>query len=304
MSKLKDSPTMLMFHAEMLPPLTLSLGDAVTTGLPPLAPEGPLDAYTTFLSSRPAEFETYAIQSILSCVDSAPNLPLHIVHLSAAEGIPIVKHAQEQGIKLTAETCFHYLTLAAEDIKDGDTRHKCCPPIREGANRDYLWEALNDGTIETVVSDHSPCTPQLKLLPEHGGSGDFFEAWGGISTVGLGLSVLWTEGQKRGITLEDVVKWTSYNTAKQVGLLGQKGGLNEGWDADIAVFDPEREFQVSTQEMKFKNKITPYEAKTLKGRVCETWLRGRKIYSLDEGGFDEKTGPQGEMLIERRQHLN
>lgn len=304
MERLKNSPTTLMFHAEMLPPLAMSVGDAVTTSEPPLVPTGKLDCYKTFLESRPAAFETYAIQSILSCVPVAPELPLHIVHLSAAEGIPLVKHAQEHNIKLTAETCFHYLTLAAEDIEDGDTRHKCCPPIREGANRDHLWDALKDGTIETVVSDHSPCTPQLKLLPEHGGSGDFFEAWGGISTVGLGLSVLWTEGQKRGVTLEDVARWTAFNTAKQVGLLGRKGALNEGWDADIAVFDPEREFQVSTQDMKFKNKVTPYEAKTLKGRVCETWLRGRRIYSLDEGGFDEKAGPQGAMLIEPRQHLN
>ncbi|KAI5792015.1 hypothetical protein EDC01DRAFT_616142 [Geopyxis carbonaria] len=298
MDTLKDSSTLLMFHAEMIPPITKSVGDYVLHGDPPLAPTGALNAYKTFLESRPPAFETYAIEEILSCAPAAPNLALHIVHLSAAEGIPLVKKAQKAGIKLTAETCFHYLTLAAEDIEDGDTRHKCCPPIREGSNRDALWDALKDGSISTVVSDHSPCTAGLKMLPKDGHDGDFFQAWGGISTVGLGLSVLWTEGQKRGVTLEQMSEWTSYKTAKQVGLLGQKGSLEEGWDADICVFDPEDEFMVTAADMHFKNKVTPYESKTLKGRVCETWLRGQKIYSVDRGF--EKGGPIGELLIEKR----
>ncbi|KAL7276286.1 Allantoinase [Rhizina undulata] len=299
MQKLKHSPTFLMFHAEMLPPLSLSVGDAVLHGGQPNAPSGPLDSYSTFLESRPPSFETYAIAEILSLASSAPELPLHIVHLSAAEGLPLVQKAREAGIKLTAETCFHYLTLAAEDIEDGDTRHKCCPPIREGPNRDKLWEALKDGIIETVVSDHSPCTAGLKMLKENGGDGDFFKAWGGISTVGLGLSVLWTEGKARGITLEDMSRWTTYQTAKQVGLLGRKGALEAGWDADICVFDPEASFKVTTADMHFKNKVTPYENKTLQGKICETWLRGRRIYSSEEG-FDEKIGPSGLMLLEPR----
>lgn len=302
MEALKDSPTLLMFHAEMLPPITDSVGDSVLHGGEPAAPSGPLNAYKTFLESRPVAFETYAIESILAQAHIAPELRLHIVHLSAAEGIPLVKKAQESGVKLTAETCFHYLTLAAEDIADGDTRHKCCPPIREGANREYLWDALKDGLIETVVSDHSPCTPDLKMLECDGGDGDFFEAWGGVSTVGLGLSVLWTEGQKRGIDLATMAEWTSWKTAKQVGLLGTKGGLVQGWDADVCVFDPEASFTVTTQDMHFKNKVTPYEGKTLRGRVCETWLRGQKIYS-NEAGF-EKGGPQGELLLGQQEHLN
>jgi allantoinase len=302
MEALKDSPTLLMFHAEMLPPISNSVGDYVLHGEPPAAPSGPLNSYKTFLESRPVAFETYAIESILAQASIAPDLRLHIVHLSAAEGIPLVKKAQESGVKLTAETCFHYLTLAAEDIADGDTRHKCCPPIREGANRDYLWDALKDGLIETVVSDHSPCTPDLKMLEADGGDGDFFEAWGGVSTVGLGLSVLWTEGQKRGVDLATMAEWTAWKTAKQVGLLGTKGGLVQGWDGDVCVFDPEASFTVTTQDMHFKNKVTPYEGKTLRGRVCETWLRGRRIYS-NEAGF-EKGGPQGELLLGAREHLN
>ncbi|TGZ81158.1 Metallo-dependent hydrolase, partial [Ascodesmis nigricans] len=174
MEKLKDTETVLMFHAEMVPPITKSVGDYVTSGEPPLVPTGPLDEYKTFLESRPSEFETYAIDAILSCAPTAPDLRLHIVHLSAAEGVPLVKDAREKGIKLTAETCFHYLTLSAENIDNGDTRHKCCPPIREAANQDILWDALKDGIVTTVVSDHSPCTPDLKLLPSQGGKGDFF----------------------------------------------------------------------------------------------------------------------------------
>jgi allantoinase len=245
MEKLKDSPTVLMFHAEMLPPISMSVGDYVLHGDPPLAPSGPLKSYQTFLESRPPSFETYAIEKILALAPIAPSLQLHIVHLSAAEGIPLVERARKHGIKLTAETCFHYLTLAAEDIEDGDTRHKCCPPIREGSNRDFLWDGLKSGLIETVVSDHSPCTAGLKMLTKNGGDGDFFQAWGGISTVGLGLSVLWTEGQNRGITLPEISNWTSYKTAKQVGLLGRKGALVQDWDADICIFDPEAQFKVS-----------------------------------------------------------
>ncbi|KAF8537421.1 hypothetical protein BDD12DRAFT_226524 [Trichophaea hybrida] len=295
MEKLKDSSTTLMFHAEMIPPLSMSMGDLVLHGDPPLVPTGPLNAYKTFLESRPRAFETYAIEQILALAPHAPDLQLHIVHLSAAEGVSLLKKAHAAGIKLSAETCFHYLTLAAEDIKDGDTRHKCCPPIREGSNREFLWDALKDGTITTVVSDHSPCTPDLKMLSKTGGSGDFFQAWGGVSTVGLGLSVLWTEGSQRNVDLPTMAEWISWNTAKQVGLLGTKGAIAEGYDADICVFDPEAEFTVTTKDLHFKNKMTAYEGKELRGRVCETWLRGRRIYSLD-GGF-EKGGPQGELLL-------
>jgi allantoinase len=252
-----------MFHAEMIPPITASVGDDVQQSLPPLAPSGPLNAYQTFLDSRPPAFETYAIEEILSLSHIAPSLPLHIVHLSAVEAIPILRAARERGVNITAETCFHYLSLAAEEIKEGDTRHKCCPPIRKQDNQDGLWSEMiappnGDSVIKTVVSDHSPCTPNLKLLPaaiangvSHddvtGNEGDFFQAWGGISSVGLGLPILWTEGKRRGgkITLEDVVKWCCVNTAKQVGLEGQKGDLAAGYDADIAVFDDQGEFIVS-----------------------------------------------------------
>jgi allantoinase len=319
-TELRDEPTTVMFHAEMIPPVTSSVGDDVQWSLPPLEPTGPLDLYQTFLDSRPSSFETYAILEILSLAWLAPNLPLHIVHLSAIEAIPLLRTARESGIKITAETCFHYLSLAAESIKAGDTRHKCCPPIRGQSNQDGLWEEMleKDSVIKTVVSDHSPCTPNLKLLPSHvpgaeggkaagccadTGKGDFFSAWGGISSVGLGLSILWTEAMRKELdvdaSLKNIEKWCCVNTAKQVGLEHKKGELKVGMDGDVAVFDDEAEFEVQPNTMLFRNKCSPYEGKTLKGVVKETWLRGRRVHTREDG-FREKAGPMGELLLEPR----
>lgn len=260
MVELADEPTTLMFHAEMIPPISDSVGDVVQRSEPPLQPKGPLDVYKTFLDSRPPSFETYAVEEVLSLTHLAPNLPLHIVHLSAVETIPILRAARQRGVHITAETCFHYLSLAAEAIKAGDTRHKCCPPIRSQSNQDGLWAEIMDSpadsVIKTVVSDHSPCTPNLKLLPVHlavagdmpdpeGEKGDFFTAWGGISSVGLGISILWTEGRAKGISATDIVRWCCKNTAMQVGLEHRKGEIAVGMDGDIAVFDDTAEFVVS-----------------------------------------------------------
>ena len=299
-----------MFHAEMIPPLAASVGDDVQHSLPPLAPIGPLDEYNTFLASRPPSFETYAIEEIISLAPLAPKLPLHIVHLSAIEAIPLLRDARSLGVQITAETCFHYLSLAAETIANGDTRHKCCPPIRKESNQDQLWSELlrPDSVIRTVVSDHSPCTPDLKLLPKdvpgsvtsekNESHGDFFSAWGGVSSVGLGLSILWTESQKRGFTIEDVVAWCCRNTARQVGLEQQKGDLRVGFDGDVAVFDDEGSFEVEPDTMLFRNKCSPYQGKRLRGVVRETWLRGQKIYTRKDGF--SKNGPAGKLLLEPR----
>jgi allantoinase len=310
--ELADEPTTVMFHAEMLPPITKSVGDDIQVSSPPLSPSGPLDVYQTFLDSRPSTFETYAILEILSLAHLAPQLPLHIVHLSAVEAIPMLREARAKGVNITAETCFHYLSLAAEAIKNGDTRHKCCPPIRSQSNQDGLWSEMcrpDDSVIKTIVSDHSPCTPNLKLLPPNvagaietlskQGEGDFFSAWGGISSVGLGISVLWTEASTRHITIEDIVRWCCVNTAKQVGLEHLKGEIAVGLDGDIAVFDDEAEFIVQPNTMLFRNKCSPYQDKTLKGVVRETWLRGRRIHSREDG-FGEKSGPAGQLLLEPR----
>ena len=322
--ELAEEPTTVMFHAEMIPPISASVGDDVQWSLPPLEPTGPLEKYQTFLDSRPSCFETYAILEILSLAYLAPNLPLHIVHLSAIEAIPMIRAARAIGVKITAETCFHYLSLAAEQIQEGDTRHKCCPPIREQANQDGLWQELldvDDSIIKTVVSDHSPCTPNLKLLPSHlpgavpgskagcgsdQGVGDFFSAWGGISSVGLGISILWTEAMRRALpvndTLHNIVQWCCVNTAKQVGLQDHKGMLKVGMDGDVAVFDDEAEFEVQRSTMLFRNKCSPYQGKTLKGVVRDTWLRGRKVHSR-QAGFVEKAGPFGSLLLEPRSSM-
>ncbi|KAJ5493041.1 Allantoinase [Penicillium diatomitis] len=328
MAELADQPTTLMFHAEMIPPITASVGDTSQTSEPPSAPAGPLEAYSTFLASRPSAFETCAIGEILSLAHLAPNLQLHIVHLSAMEGIPLLREARAKGIKITAETCFHYLSLAAEQIRDGDTRHKCCPPIRSQLNQDGLWTELekhaNDGVIQTVVSDHSPCTPNLKLLPAHvpghcapegdakvaEHTGNFFSAWGGISSVGMGLPILWTElSRRKGLTpspndentrnaLQDIVRLCCANTAAQVGLQSHKGDLAVGFDADICVFDDSAEWVVEPSTMLFRNKCSPYQGRTMRGMVRETWLRGERIFTREAGFVESK--PSGKLLLEKR----
>lgn len=312
MAELANEPTTLLFHAEMIPPIPGSLGDGVECSLRHLAPVGPLNEYSTFLASRPASFEICAISEVLSLASFAPELPLHIVHLSAVEAIPLIRKAQTSGVKITAETCFHYLSLAAESIQHGDTRHKCCPPIRTQSNQDGLWDELlreEDSVIRTVVSDHSPCTPILKLLPpsivgngslsSQDGEGDFFAAWGGVSSVGLGLSILWTEGEKHGITAEDVVRWCCLNTAKQVGLDHKKGDLRVGLDGDVAIFDDEATFEVGPDTMLFRNKCSPYQGKILKGVVKETWVRGQKVFERGEG-FGSRGYPVGKLLLDPR----
>ncbi|KAM3072119.1 Allantoinase [Clarireedia jacksonii] len=338
---LANTTTTLMFHAEMIPPITASVGDDVQISLPPLVPSGPLTAYDTFLSSRPSSFETYAISEIISLAHLAPLLHLHIVHLSAIEAIPLLRAARQSGTNITAETCFHYLALTSEEVAEGDTRHKCCPPIRSALNRDGLWDELArpDSVIKTIVSDHSPCTPELKLLPEHLShgcgamrddavgvngkllkeqeqkeKGDFFASWGGISSVGLGLPILWTEATSRSsstspaasVDILDIVRLCAINTAKQVGLQHRKGALRPGMDADVCIFDDEEKWVVGREELLFRNKVSPYTGREMKGRVRETWVRGLKVFergvvgATSDGVVVRKDGPAGRLLLEKR----
>lgn len=223
------------------------------------------------------------------------------------QGIPTLQEARARGVRITAETCFHYLSLAAEGVEEGDTQYKCSSPTREQANQEGLWVELQrrGSVIRSVVSDHSPCTLDSKLLPQsrpvephsvEGQESDFFSAWGGISGLGLGLglglSILWTEGEKRGLGIEDVVRLTSKNTAEQVGL-DSKGDIAVGYDSDIVVFDDEATFVVGPSMMQFRHKISPYETKTLKGVVTETWLRGEKVYTKSEDLLQEAPSAGG-----------
>ena len=244
-------------------------------------------AYATFLASRPraAEDEAVALMIKLSREFGAR---VHIVHHSSADSLPMLQAAKNAGVRITAETCPHYLTFAAEDIPDGATEFKCCPPIRERENREQLWAALANGTIDFVVSDHSPCTAELKLQE----TGNFLEAWGGIASLQLRLPAVWTEARDRGFSLPDLSRWLCTAPAKLVGLDERKGSLAVGNDADFVIWNPEKEFRVDREELEHRNKVTPYHGRVLHGVVEKTFLRGQKIY--DDAVLNPE--PQGKLL--------
>ena len=251
--------------------------------------------YAAFLASRPDSFETTAIAEIINCSTMIPTVPLHIVHLATHEAIPLIRAAKAKNLPISAETCFHYLSLYAENIPNCSTHFKCCPPIRTDDNRRLLWKGLRNDIITTVVSDHSPCTPELKGLER----GDFFEAWGGISSVGFGLPILYTEGLKLSppITMAEISKWCSWNTAKQVGLSHKKGKIAVGYDADFLIFDPAIEYTINNPKTYFKNKLTAYDGMKFKGKVVETIVRGNSVYALNKG---HSNIPLGKLILEPR----
>ncbi|MFI5937246.1 allantoinase AllB [Actinoplanes sp. NPDC051494] len=228
-------------------------------------------AYRDFLASRPPDAEHAAVATAIAAARVA-GARVHILHLSAASALPLIAAAKADGLRVTAETCPHYLTLDADEIPEGATEFKCCPPIRDSANRDQLWAALADGLITCVVSDHSPCTPDLKRRD----TGDFAAAWGGIASVQLGLPVIWTAARDRGHSLAAVVDWMARRPADLVGLTG-KGRLAVGADADLVAFDPDGTFVVDPEALHHRNPVTPYAGKTLTGLVRTTWLRGQPV---------------------------
>ncbi|RSM60309.1 allantoinase AllB [Actinoplanes sp. ATCC 53533] len=228
-------------------------------------------AYADFLASRPPDAEHAAVATAIAAA-RATGGRVHILHLSAASALPLIAEAKAEGLRVTAETCPHYLTLDAAEIPSGATEFKCCPPIRDAANADRLWAALADGLITCVVSDHSPCTPELKRRD----TGDFAAAWGGIASVQLGLPVIWTAARPRGHTLSDVVSWMARRPADLVGL-HRKGRIAVGADADLVAFDPEADFTVDPVRLHHRNPVTPYAGKVLTGVVRTTWLRGRTV---------------------------
>ncbi len=224
--------------------------------------------YADFLNSRPREAENLAIAQVVERT-RATGARTHILHLSSSDALPTLRAAKQDGIDITAETCPHYLTLSSEDVPGGGTAYKCCPPIRETANRDLLWEALADGTIDYIASDHSPSTVELKDI-EHG---DFGTAWGGIASVQLALPAVWTEARRRGIDLATVSEWMTIRPAERIGLR-HKGKLAVGYDADLAVFAPDDEFVVDAAQLQHKNPVSAYDGKHLTGVVRRTFVRG------------------------------
>ena len=235
------------------------------------APTAGGDHYDSFLASRPRAAENVAIAEVIERARRT-GARAHILHLSSSDALPMIAAARRDGVRLTVETCPHYLTLTAEEIPNGATAFKCCPPIREAANRELLWQGLEEGIIDCIVSDHSPSTLDLKDL-EHG---DFAVAWGGVSSLQLGLSLIWTEARGRGIGLERVIEWMA-TTPAALARLTRKGRLAVGFDADMAVFGDHDAFVVDVSKLKHKNPITPYDGRALTGVVRTTFLRGQEV---------------------------
>ena len=241
-------------------------------------------SYDAFVASRPPIAERRAIETVISAA-AFSGARAHIVHLAAGECAALISSAKAAGVRLTAETCPHYLYFAAEHVPDGATEFKSCPPIRDSVNREALWRGLEAGAIDCVVSDHSPCPPALKSF----GSGDFGAAWGGIASLQLGLSAVWTVARRRGRTLDDVARWMASAPAALAGLPA-KGRLAPGGDADLVAFDPDETFVVDPAKLLHRHPVTPYAGKTLTGRVRQTWLRGTPLL---EG---EGEAPVGRLL--------
>jgi allantoinase len=234
-------------------------------------------SYAGFLASRPPAAEQTAIIEVLEAAELT-GARVHILHLASAATLPALAAARARNVRVTVETCPHYLSLVAEEIPDGATQFKCCPPIRESANRDALWSGLAAGTIDMVVSDHSPCTPDLKLLAE----GDFGAAWGGISSLQIGLAVVWSQARERGHSLAAVVSWMAQRPADLVGL-SHKGRLEVGAAADLVIFAPDEDFVVDPLTLHHRNPLTPYAERKLFGVVRSTWLRGELVGDVPRG---------------------
>ncbi|MET7462333.1 allantoinase AllB [Nonomuraea sp. NPDC005501] len=237
-------------------------------------PAGP--AYRDFLESRPGAAERSAVEQVIRLAEET-GARVHVLHVSSAACLEPLEDARARGVPVTAETCPHYLTLTAEQVPEGDTSFKCCPPIRDGANRDLLWDGLARGVLDCVVSDHSPSTADLKVP-------DFAAAWGGVASLQLGLSAVWTEASRRGYGLADVARWMSTHPAA-IAKISRKGAIKPGNDADLVAFDPDAPNLVDAGRLHHRNPVTPYHGRTLKGVVLTTWLRGRPVDGEPYGTF-------------------
>ena len=254
----------LLVHAEVAGPI-----EAAAAGLAGADPR----RYATWLASRPPAAEEEAIALVTRlCRDTGART--HIVHHSAASALPMIARARADGLPLSAETCPHYLHFVAEAIADGATAFKCAPPIRAAANREALWRALADGTLDLVASDHSPCSPSLKALE----SGDFALAWGGVAGLQLALPVTWTEARRRGHGLTELARWMSAAPARLAGLAGRKGAIAAGGDADLVIFDDTATFTVTGAAIQHRHRLTPYLGESLTGVVHTTYLRGLEVW--------------------------
>lgn len=234
--------------------------------------------YRTWLLSRPPEAEMKAVEMMIRLAREF-NARVHIVHLSSELSVPLIQRAKKEGVHITAETCPHYLFFKSASIRIGRTEYKCAPPVRDSRTNTSLWTALRKGAIDFVVSDHSPSPPAMKCL----GTGNFMNAWGGISSLQLGLPVIWTKMGRRNDSLKHLVRWMCSGPARLAGLEKHKGGIATGYDADIVVWNPEKRFIVQPRMLQHRHKLTPYAKQSLRGTVEATFLRGELIY--DRGRF-------------------
>lgn len=273
--------------------LRAALPHVAKTGLPLLVHAelpGPVDEatrllegadwskYSTYVQSRPDEAELAAIRQMISLCREF-RFRLHIVHVATGQALEMLRAAKSEGLPVTAETCPHYLHFSSEAIRDGKTLFKCAPPIRTRENRDNLWKGLQEGVIDLVTTDHSPCPPGMKLLSE----GNFRKAWGGIAGISLALPVMWKDASARGFTLTDIAQWMAEGPARLAGCELRKGQLVRGFDADFVVFEPELEFDVTEDRLFYRHSVSPYLGERLRGVVKKTYLRGRCVFV--EGEF-------------------
>jgi allantoinase len=281
LTRLRGTGLPLLAHAEVADPVNAATQAVTASG-------ADWRKYSTYLASRPDAAEVDAIALLIRLAEEFET-PIHIVHLSSAEALPLLAEARRRGVPISVETCTHYLWFAGEEIPDGATEFKCAPPIRGVANREILWAALEAGLIDMVTTDHSPCPPAMKRREE----GRWDLAWGGIAGLGLALPLLWTAMARRGVKLERIGDWMAAAPARLAGLGGKKGVFAAGADADIVVFDPDAVWKVAPEHLHFRHKLSPYLGEELQGRVLETWLRGEQIFRA--GGFMDS--PRGRELV-------
>ena len=258
--------------------------------LDPCGPSaGDRSDYATFLASRPGDMELRAVRLLIDLCRKT-RCRTHVVHLSCADALDDIERAKAEGLPFTVETCPHYLTFCAEDVPPKATQYKCAPPIRSAENRERLWGGLARGVIDFVVSDHSPCTPEMRKMH----TGDFLDAWGGIAGLQFTLPAVWSGAKRRGHGLEDVVRWTSENTAAFIGMTS-KGKLEKGRDADLAIVDDAELFDLSPEAVRHRHKITPYLGLRMQGVVEATYVRGLPVYDQDRPVADAR----GRALLKR-----
>lgn len=230
--------------------------------------------YSEYLASRPAAWEMRAIELMIRLCKET-NCPVHIVHLSAAEALPMLREARDdEGLPITVETCPHYLFFAAEEIENGRTDFKCAPPIRGADNQQLLWQAIEQGDIDLIASDHSPCPPEMKRLDD----GNFGEAWGGISSVQLTLPVMWTKARERNVDLPTLARWLCSAPAERIGYHDERGTIGEGMKADLVLWNPDTTFHVESDGLRHRHKVTPYLGRELFGLVQRTYVNGELVY--------------------------